>query len=563
MNNPIAQASFDRLRTALLPTATAVKEFILTKTRLNGKAYSFKNHEYQEKIVDILADPDVDVVIEKPSQTGISEVIYRVMLARVSLIRGFSAAIVFPTRAMSNEVFSTRINPIIADCGPLQAIRNNDVDSNSVKMFHNNSIIYALGASPNSKNTVINRPLRTIIADELARCDRGIITSMRSRQRHQDNKSSIYFSTPLFEEADIDAEMAKCGVIWEQILTCCRCGHQFFPDFYENTCIPGFKEPIKTLKQAHIDEFSLEIDKSYLECPACRRETTHNSTDFTWVNTATHPTRPKIGVRLNAYCLPKYVTVPHMVADWLAYEDKVEFHQQVLGLPATKSDTAMDTTQIVFENGEAGNINVWGLDFGKVCHLMIGTVSNDRIFVHTRLKIPLKDVSTTIPQEIARWNCIAGVVDLMPYTNLAVDFVNKMPNTWAAQYIDPAVPIPELFKLKVKEDENFGNVRLIQINKNLFFDTYVDHLMTGRLVFKAGDDRKEIMEHHEAMRRIRDKRFIELRFGWTKPQGNKTVDHFFHTGNYLLAAAKLMVKSSAGSLPLTAMLSSFRLKSEL
>ena len=216
--NPVTQSCFDRLRVALTPTPTAIKEFILTKTKLNGKFFNFKNHEYQEKIVDLLADPDVDLVVEKPSQTGISEVIYRVMLARVALIRGFSAAVVFPTRTMSNEVFATRVNPIIAESPPLMAIRNADVDSSSVKMFNNNSIIYALGASTNSKSTVINRPIRTIIADELARCDIGVITSMRSRQRHQDHKSSIYFSTPLFEGADIDAEMQKCGAIWEQLL---------------------------------------------------------------------------------------------------------------------------------------------------------------------------------------------------------------------------------------------------------------------------------------------------------------------------------------------------------
>ena len=563
LSNHIAQGCLDRLRTALTPTAEAIKDFILTKTKLNGRVFTFKNHEYQEKIVDLLADPDIDLVIEKPSQTGISEVIYRVMLARVALIRGFSAAIVFPTRAMSNEVFSTRVNPIIAESPPLQAIRNPDVDSSSVKMFNNNSIIYALGASTTSKSTVINRPIRTIIADELARCDIGVITSMRSRQRHQDHKSSIYFSTPLFEGADIDAEMQKCGVIWEQLLNCRHCRHQFFPDFYENTCLPGYDDDLKRLKQDIIDRLNLDLEEAYLKCPKCGRPAPHEPADFTWVDTSTHPNRPKIGLKLSAYCMPHYVTVPRMVQDMVAYADAAEFKNQVLGLPATKAETAMDTTKIVFESGDPGSINVWGLDLGRICHLMIATVTMEKVFVHTRVKIPLKDIRDRLEEEVSRYNCIAGVMDSLPYTDLAVEFINKFPNSWAAAYVDPSVPTPELFKLKLHEDSDFGNVRQIQINKNLFFDTYANELMGGRFVFRDGEDKQEVISHHEGMRRLRNPKYIEFRYMWVKMQGSKTMDHYHHVGIYTLAAARLMTKASASSLPLSMMMTSFKPKCDI
>ena len=178
MNNPIAEGTFSRLQAALRPTKTSIQDFILNKTKLHGRPFSLKGHEYQGKIIELLTDPDLELVVTKPSQTGISEVIYRIILSWMNFILGFSAAIVFPTKVMSNEVMSTRINPIISDCEQLKAMRNKDVDSNSVKMFLNDSILYSLGASSNSKSTVINRPIRAIIADELARCDQGVITSM-------------------------------------------------------------------------------------------------------------------------------------------------------------------------------------------------------------------------------------------------------------------------------------------------------------------------------------------------------------------------------------------------
>lgn len=563
MNNPIADGSFGRLQAALRPTKSSIEDFIITKTKLHGRPFSLKNHEYQGKIVEILTDPDVDLVVTKPSQTGISEIIYRVVLGWMNFIPGFAAAILFPTAKMSNEVFSTRVNPIINDCEPLKAIRNKDVDSNSVKMFLNNSIIYALGAASNSKSTVINRPIRTIIADELARCDLGIITALRSRQRHQEHRSSVYFSTPLFEGADIDAELKKCGVIHEQILKCSRCGHYFFPDFYQHTCLPGFDKPIKQLKQEHVDKFHLDLDSAFLRCPKCERETAYQYENFEWVDTAEYPSRPKVGVKLSAFCMPAFVKVPNMLQDWLAYVDKVEFHQQVLGLPATKADTAMDVSKIVFDKAEPGVINVWGLDLGKICHMTIATVTLDRIFCHTRIPIPLKDIRNEVKKYVSHFNCVAGVVDLMPYSDIAVEFANSFPNTWTAIYTEPATPIPELFKYKVIEDDAFGNVRQIQINKNLFIDTYVNELMNGRFVFQDGPDNEDVKSHHEAMRRVRDEKYVELRYKWIKAQGHKTTDHWAHSAYYTFAASRMMLKSSAGSLPLSMILGSFKPKSDL
>lgn len=561
--NPIAESSFARLQASLRPTKSNIQDFILNKTRLHGRPFSLKGHEYQGKIIELLTDPDIDLVVTKPSQTGISEIIYRVVLGWMNYISGFAAAVVFPTRAMSNEVFSTRINPIISDCEPLKAIRNKDVDSNSVKMFLNDSILYALGASANSKNTVINRPIRTVIADELARCDLGIITALRSRQRHQEHRSSVYFSTPLFEDADIDAEMKKCGVIHEQILKCSSCGHYFFPDFYQHARLPGFKDPIKQLKQEHVDRLHLDLSLAFLECPRCHRPTSYEYSDFEWVDTAENPERPKIGLKLSAFCMPAYVRVPQMLHDWLAYVDKVEFHQQVLGLPATKADTTMEVGNIVFDQIEHGIINVWGLDLGKICHLTVSSVSQDRIFCHTRVQIPLRDVRTEVPKYVQQFGCIAGVVDLMPYSEIAVDFCNQFPNTWTAIYFDPATPVPELFKMKLKEDDALGNVRQIQINKNLFIDTYVNELMNGRFAFKDGPDKEDIKAHHEAMRRVRDTKYVELRYQWVKAQGNKTADHWMHSAMYSFAASRMMLKSSIGSLPISLSIGSFRLKSSL
>lgn len=556
-----AASSLSRLRTALQPTAASIKDFVLFETRINDRPFALRHHEYQEKILEEYSRPDIDLVIQKPSQVGVSEVIYRGMLAWSNLIPGFASAIIFPTRAMSNEVMATRVDNIINESNTLRTSISKDVDSSSVKMFRNNSIIYALGASLNSKSTVINRPIRSIIADELARCDRGVVTALRSRQRHQEHKSSVYFSTPLFEDGDIDLEMKKCGIIWEELLICERCGHEFFPDFWKNVKIPGFEGSLKALN-ANIAE-NLPLHDAFLECPRCERAISYGPRQKRWVNTAEHRNRPKVGIKLGAFAMPHFVQPRHMVADLLAYEDRNEFIQQVLGLPATKADTTMDLSKIVFEPPSAGPVNVWALDLGKFSTLFIATVTPALVHVHTVKSLPLGTLFEDVCREVSQHNCLAGVVDFMPYSDLASRLVNTLPNCWAALYTVPAQPIPELFKMKVREDEAVGNIKFISINKSLMMDTYVNMLMQGTFTFPDDENKQAIINHHETVRRIRDPKSIEPRYIWVRPQGSKTVDHTFHTGVYTAVAARLMMKAAASSLPLSVMMASFRLKADL
>ena len=213
--------SIGRLSTALMPNSRAIRDFILSKTRLNGRPYSLKNHEYQGIVIDLIANnPDIDLVVQKPSQIGLSEVVYRVMLSKAYNIRGHAAAVVFPSVTQASEIFKTRVDLIIRECPELKALLNHKIDSSFLKMFFNNSVLYALGASVQSKSTVITRPISAIYVDEVARCNPSVITAMRSRQRHQEHKSTVMFSTPLFAGFDIDNEMAKCGKIYRTVLKC-------------------------------------------------------------------------------------------------------------------------------------------------------------------------------------------------------------------------------------------------------------------------------------------------------------------------------------------------------
>lgn len=560
--NRLASDSFERIRTALLPNAEGIKKFVLERTRLNGRPFSLKNHEYQGKILDIVSNPDLDLVVMKPSQLGISEVVYRIVLANMSRIPGFASAIIFPTVKMANEVMQTRISQTIHESEVLRQLISKSIDSAAVKMFNNGSIIYALGASATSSTSNINRPIRCLIVDEFARADLDMVTSLRSRQRHQEHKSSIYFSTPLLQEADIDAEMNKCGVIWEQLLSCEHCRHQFFPDFWENVILPGYTGDLKDLKQETVDSHGLNLNAAYLCCPSCGKATRYEYNQVTWVDTAEFKTRPKTGIKLSAFSMPAYVKVPDMVRDLLAYSDRAEFTQQVLGKPAEFADTTIDISAIEFITDEPGPVNVMGIDVGNICTVTVGCILNDFVYSHVNIQVPIMKLEEEVKYLHSKYRVIATVIDYLPNTVLSVRICNTFPNAWVARYIESVNP--EMLKTKESEHEGLGKYRAVEINKNPFFDHFATEIMSGKIKMRASEDSLVVKKSMQVMQRIRDrsKQNQGIQYVWVKPRSNAQ-DHFHHSNVYMLAAANLIHESCKSTVSLDVMVKGFKLKNDI
>jgi len=89
--------------------ATALDEisrWIEENTFIGGKPYSYKNHEYQRRILDSTAR---EVVIRKCSQVGISELAMRKALGMCGMIKDFTVIYTFPTAGFAANVTKTRI----------------------------------------------------------------------------------------------------------------------------------------------------------------------------------------------------------------------------------------------------------------------------------------------------------------------------------------------------------------------------------------------------------------------------------------------------------------------
>ena len=192
--NPILEASLSRISTAIKPQSDVIKDFVTTKTFLRGRPFSTKNHEYQDLLMEELVNPNTQFVIYKVSQAGVSEIILRVLAAYCATIPGFSSSIVYPSLEMAREFMRVRFGGIIESSPTLTNLMDPHIDSSTLKRFQNGSIVYALSGSGTSRSTTISRSLTMLIADELQFISMKTLTAMASRQRHQENKATIYFS---------------------------------------------------------------------------------------------------------------------------------------------------------------------------------------------------------------------------------------------------------------------------------------------------------------------------------------------------------------------------------
>lgn len=553
-----AKQYIQRIRAGLRPDLTSLVRFITEETYINLKPYSFLGHEFQQYFTELVEkDPNVDITAEKCSQIGLSEVCFRIVLGQMALTPGYSVIYAMPSKSFAMEVLKTRMAPIIEESSQLRALISRDVDSASVKMFKNGSILFALGASANSSSSLINRPVTLALTDELDKCDYATHTGLRSRQTHSVNKPRIAISTPTAPGVGINAE-AEGRQLHYQIAVCSHCAEEFIPDYYEQVKVPGYQEPLAMLTTEKVRSLELSIDAAYHHCPKCHAKTDLSPQQRHWV--IENPQLRKIHLRLTPFDAPSFITPADLVTSQLTYSSRAEFDNQSLGLPSQLSDATIDRQSIKFVREEVpSGIPIAGMDMGKTSNYLQGVLKDGVIFVHSPQEIPVGEIEREVDFNIKTQRIISMVADSLPFLDVIHKLTVRHPMFWGAVYSIPNQPQPELYKLKIKEEDQ---VRQVNIQKNLFMDHVAGMIASEQIVFKSSAFDEELLKHFTDMRRVRDHQFSEIRYKWIKSA--KGVDHWWHALCYLVCASKLIQKMSVtGALPLSSVLSTFRVKTDV
>lgn len=549
----------DRLRTSTVErhSLSAMPEWIIANTAINGSKYSFKDHEYQEKI---LRDESQEVYIRKCSQVGITELSVRMALALCSMIPSYTVAYTLPTSKLAATIMRTRIDPIIEGSPYLSAAVHKTTDNSEVKRF-SDSYLYLKGCQ--STNGPLSTPCDHVIHDEIDFSDPEVISQYHSRLTHSKWKRKTKLSTPTIPKRGIDYEFQRSRRHFN-LAKCNHCSEWFIPDYFRDVVLPGFDGELQALTKHTLLKY--EYNKAYVACPKCSKKPDLSPAHREWVCENPEDNYVAAGYQVTPFDAPGFITPGYLIESSTQYKRYIDFTNFGLGLPAEDRESTLlaEELRAVMVESEPGSTfsYVMGLDMGLKCHCQIAAVTWDGmlIIVHTEV-IPVGIVRERRRELARQFRVRMTVVDSQPYTETVLAMQGEDVNLYGSVYIRSKSIETHTVKAQAEDaDKGRSQVRQVNINRDKALDALMGDIRSQR-VFKVTDENDELwISQLTDMRRMQEWTVdAELSFVWRKSEeGN---DHFHHALLYAWTAAKIMGVSSSGII-LPSMISSFRIKNK-
>ncbi|MGD2065540.1 MAG: phage terminase large subunit family protein [Candidatus Bathyarchaeota archaeon] len=406
--------------------------------KLNGRPYSFKNHEMQKAIA---SDLHPRKYVKKCSQVGITELAFRIT-ASIAAVARARIIYIFPSAKFSLKMSNDRFWPIINESPILYGMQHSDSKSAEMRKL-GNSTVYFSGASGTTQ--AISIPATHLITDEKDFCDPTILGQYNSRLRHQEEDpvtghkgSRLDFSTPTlpnygisrdYEESDQKRYTVKCS----------KCNTTQAPDYYNDFIVPGYDHEIALFGVEHLSNPKYRIADAYVKCRKCGHDLWQdllNPAQREWV--ARYPDRLMMsGYAISPIDVPRYNSVSSIFRQLAEYT--VQDHRNfVLGLEYEDKNNSF--LMSIFDNysdakwvelAEAKTLTLSGIrigvDIGKTSHLVVfKRVSSKTIhLIHAaRLHKDEGFIYTQIQEYIDAFNPEITVIDAQPDFSTAQAIVN-------------------------------------------------------------------------------------------------------------------------------------------
>lgn len=516
--------------------------WIIMNTFIGGRPFSFKDHEFQARI---LQDMSQEIVIMKSAQLGLSEMSLRFALAMVMLMPDqFAIGYTFPTARFASHYSKSRFDPIVRGSPALRhAVKAADLDNADAKSFGPGRFIFFKGAAVG--NAAISDSLDLLIHDELDFSDPDVVGDYTSRLIHSLWKLKLKLSTPTYPGGPIDSAFQQSRRNFN-FCKCRHCNHQFIPDYYEHVKIPGWDKHLDEINRDNLH--AINYRKAQLLCPACHKPADLSPEHRQWVTE--NPDEPHIaaGYKVSPFDAPKVITLSDLIEASTSYGSKAKFRQFSLGIPAADADSGLtdeDLDRIGVQMAQSPfTTHVMGIDLGLTCHFTVGGIGphGQLVVVHYE-RVPLKAFRERYWALKLQFRVSIVVSDIQPYTDLIMSMSNEDPNLYGARYVTRQGL--EVFDVKVQDPDietATPGVREVSVNRNAVFDKIMSEVrpLEGEpgIVIRKLSDWDLVKKHMTDMKRasatLRNGEFTSL---WAK--SSKGNDHYHHALAYLWIAAQM------------------------
>lgn len=510
--------------------------WITKHTRLNGKPFSFKDHEY---MLGILQDQSQEADIMKCSQIGLSELQIRFILSYLHVTQGKTAIYVMPHLVAAKTFTKTRIDSVIDDSPMLKASVRAGSDSSTLKQI-GTSFLHIGGAE--SVKAGISTAAQVLIIDEYDFCNMRVLGIYNSRTRH----STLVmlkrrFSTPTVSNYGISLNVLRSDG-HRYMCKCVRCGDVQAPDFYKQVIIPGYDKEFKEFDVEDLGNPRYKVEDAYIACIKCKREldTSLGNADLReWV-----PERPLMrnrGYAVKPFDLISHNTTASTILQMRDYPLVQDYKNFVHGEPCdTDENKVNDATVAKCCTGEwLENGNGWyiGIDVGKICHITVGRKMNRKRHVVWFGKVRVSDGDLT--QQIAaimdRFGFARTVVDHGP----EITVPDGLQKRFGKDVVHPCVYIkgrkdnPIWYDLKSEADQT----GYVNVTRTKGIDSFVQSVNSGGWIFPNVQEMETVRKHLQQMVRVESMNEDgEMEARWTKATD---ADHYFHSLVYLHTAMEL------------------------
>jgi len=536
-------------------TPDRVPAWITRHTMIAGRPYSFRDHEYQEKI---LSDTSREIVIRKCSQVGLTEATLRQSVAICAIMPYVSVIYTLPTASLASTLMTTRVDPIINESAYLSELINKNTDNASIKQL-GYSYLYMKGAA--SGNAPISVPSDVLIHDELDFSDLGIIEQYHSRLTHSQYKWKRKFSTPTQPNYGIDAEFQESRRHFN-FVKCEHCNHYFVPDYYEHVRIPGYTGELRDITKRTLP--GLRWRDAAVICPSCGKSPSLQIEHRHWVCENESDNYIAAGYQVSPFDAPNIVTLADLIHASTTYNRRSQFINYNLGLPVEDSEATLLEQELraaIVPPAVVGSASyVMGIDMGATCHVVVAAMTPDGTLLIVHCEQVHYTKITERRAELARryWPRMT-VVDAFPYTETVYRMQAQDPNLFASIYVSrKSVETHRVTDNEEERDRAIPELRQVHVNRNRAFDWLMDALRAGN-VKKVTDE-----QDGEWVTQMRDMKRLEVFVGmgeteyvWKKSKAGN--DHY-HNATLYAAIASRMVGISHNRIIVPRLLGSFKIK---
>lgn len=517
-------------------TLDQVPSWISKHTKIQGRPYSFADHEFQEKI---LSDTSQEMVVRKCSQVGLTEASIRLAVAVCAIQPYYTVIYTLPTATFAANVMTTRVDPVITSSEYLSDLIDKATDNAAVKQL-GDSFLYMKGSA--SGNAPISIPADHLIHDELDFCDLGIIEQYQSRLTHSPYKRRSKFSTPTQPKFGIDAEFQESRRHFS-FVKCNHCNHFFVPDYYKDVHVPGYTGNLEEVNKRTLP--TIRWQEAKVICPDCGKAPSLQIEHRHWVCENPDENYVAAGYQVSPFDAPNIITPSYLIEASTKYARRSQFMNYNLGLPMADSESTFLEAELraaIVDRAELSGVSfVMGIDMGIQCHIVVAAVLPDGrlLLVHCEQVHHTKVVDRR--KELARtyWPRMT-VVDAYPYTETVYRMQLEDRNLFAAVYVNKkSIETHSVVDREEDKYEAETELRQVNINRNKALDALMDNVRQGNVI-KMRDEMDDLwVAQMQDMKRIQ--KFTaeqELEYVWSKSKEGS--DHFHHATLYAATAGKML-----------------------